>query len=95
MLNIILGPCAMLFLTNPPDPLKKCLLLESPLFVFYHLYCVYCSKWQAFKLASLSGFAEPLGVILVGMEVNMTNNLEILHLFSIFVLFCLTNDCYL
>lgn len=25
------------------------------------------SKWQAFKLASLSGFAEPLGVIIVGI----------------------------
>uniref|UniRef100_A0A3Q7WZL6 Zinc transporter ZTP29-like n=1 Tax=Cicer arietinum TaxID=3827 RepID=A0A3Q7WZL6_CICAR len=25
------------------------------------------SKWQTFKLASLSGFAEPLGVIIVGM----------------------------
>jgi zinc transporter, ZIP family len=24
------------------------------------------SKWQAFKLATLSGFAEPLGVIVVG-----------------------------
>ncbi|KAI5447043.1 Zinc transporter ztp29 [Lathyrus oleraceus] len=26
------------------------------------------SKWQAFKLATLSGFAEPLGVIIVGMS---------------------------
>ncbi|TQD85034.1 hypothetical protein C1H46_029425 [Malus baccata] len=24
------------------------------------------SKWQAFKLATLSGFAEPLGVVIVG-----------------------------
>ena len=28
----------------------------------------YCSKWQAFKLATLSGLAEPLGVIIVGMS---------------------------
>lgn len=28
-----------------------------------------CSKWQAFKLATLSGFAEPLGVIIVGMNI--------------------------
>lgn len=27
---------------------------------------VFRSKWQAFKLATLSGFAEPLGVIIVG-----------------------------
>ena len=27
---------------------------------------LWCSKWQAFKLATLSGFAEPLGVIIVG-----------------------------
>ncbi|CAL9104535.1 unnamed protein product [Musa textilis] len=27
------------------------------------------SKWQAFKLAALSGFAEPLGVIIIGMQV--------------------------
>jgi ZIP family zinc transporter len=29
-------------------------------------YFATCSKWQAFKLATLSGFAEPLGVIIVG-----------------------------
>lgn len=28
---------------------------------------MYLSKWEAFKLASLSGLAEPLGVIIVGM----------------------------
>ncbi|BAF22665.2 Os08g0100200 [Oryza sativa Japonica Group] len=28
-------------------------------------YFATCSKWQAFKLATLSGFAEPLGVIIV------------------------------
>ncbi|KAH0453468.1 hypothetical protein IEQ34_017792 [Dendrobium chrysotoxum] len=27
------------------------------------------SKWKAFKLASLSGFAEPLGVVIVGMYI--------------------------
>nr|CAB3450619.1 unnamed protein product [Digitaria exilis] len=30
------------------------------------------SKWQAFKLATLSGFAEPLGVIIVGMLIVLT-----------------------
>lgn len=34
-------------------------------YFFFHFW-MYCSKWQAFKLASLSGFAEPLGVIIVG-----------------------------
>lgn len=29
----------------------------------------YGSKWQAFKLATLSGFAEPLGVVIVGMSI--------------------------
>ncbi|RWR73787.1 zinc transporter ZTP29-like protein [Cinnamomum micranthum f. kanehirae] len=28
------------------------------------------SKWQAFKLATLSGFAEPLGVIIVVLDLN-------------------------
>lgn len=31
------------------------------------------SKWQAFKLATLSGFAEPLGVIIVGMSSDKRN----------------------
>lgn len=30
------------------------------------------SKWQAFKLATLSGFAEPLGVVIVGMSTAFT-----------------------
>uniref|UniRef100_A0A6N2K1W7 Zinc/iron permease n=1 Tax=Salix viminalis TaxID=40686 RepID=A0A6N2K1W7_SALVM len=28
-------------------------------------FCPHFSKWQAFKLATLSGLAEPLGVVLV------------------------------
>lgn len=36
---------------------------------FLFLWLWMClSKWQAFKLATLSGFAEPLGVIIVGMS---------------------------
>lgn len=31
-----------------------------------NLYYACNSKWQAFKLATLSGLAEPLGVIIVG-----------------------------
>lgn len=39
------------------------------------------SKWQAFKLATLSGFAEPMGVIIVGMasddrNLKMNNQLQ-------------------
>lgn len=37
------------------------------------------SKWQAFKLASLSGFAEPLGVILVAYLFPTNLNPEILE----------------
>ncbi|KAJ6694720.1 ZINC/IRON TRANSPORTER [Salix koriyanagi] len=35
-------------------------VLLMPLAIF-----VFCRKWQAFKLATLSGLAEPLGVVLV------------------------------
>lgn len=35
--------------------------------IFIPNRCYACnSKWQAFKLATLSGLAEPLGVIIVG-----------------------------
>ncbi|XP_004486953.1 zinc transporter ZTP29 [Cicer arietinum] len=37
------------------------------------------SKWQAFKLASLSGFAEPLGVIIVAYLFPSSLNPEILE----------------
>ncbi|XP_047330735.1 zinc transporter ZTP29 [Impatiens glandulifera] len=37
------------------------------------------SKWQAFKLASLSGFAEPLGVIIVAYLFPRSLNPEILE----------------
>ncbi|XP_073001254.1 zinc transporter ZTP29 isoform X2 [Typha latifolia] len=37
------------------------------------------SKWQAFKLATLSGFAEPLGVIVVGYLFPSSLNPEILE----------------
>ena len=37
-------------------------------FIFFSLFLDFHSKWQAFKLASLSGFAEPLGVLIVGMS---------------------------
>nr|CAB3447467.1 unnamed protein product [Digitaria exilis] len=49
--------------------------------VYFHLqgisvalpaYFATNSKWQAFKLATLSGFAEPLGVIIVGMLIVST-----------------------
>lgn len=36
--------------------------------VFLHFYL---SKWQAFKLATLSGLAEPLGVIIVGLSLAL------------------------
>ncbi|AQK62538.1 Zinc transporter ZTP29 [Zea mays] len=35
-------------------------------------YFATSSKWQAFKLATLSGFAEPLGVIIVGELMLLT-----------------------
>jgi len=40
------------------------------------------SKWQAFKLATLSGFAEPLGVVIVGKSncTKETLNLDVLSL---------------
>jgi ZIP family zinc transporter len=34
---------------------------------FFHSSFSYQSKWQAFKYATLSGLAEPLGVVFVGM----------------------------
>lgn len=43
------------------------------------------SKWQAFKLATLSGFAEPLGVIIVGMSSD-TRTLEIYIFFFTIVI---------
>ncbi|BBN68292.1 Zinc transporter ZTP29 [Prunus dulcis] len=36
------------------------------------------SKWQAFKLATLTGFAEPLGVIIVAYLFSSSLSLEIL-----------------
>lgn len=42
------------------------------------------SKWQAFKLATLSGFAEPLGVIIVGMSSDI-RTLEISFCFTIVI----------
>ncbi|KAF2917666.1 zinc transporter ZTP29 [Oryza sativa Japonica Group] len=42
-------------------------------------YFATCSKWQAFKLATLSGFAEPLGVIIVAYLFPSNLNPEILE----------------
>ncbi|KAM0822751.1 hypothetical protein ACQ4PT_071313 [Festuca glaucescens] len=42
-------------------------------------YFATCSKWQAFKLATLSGFAEPLGVIIVAYIFPSNLNPEILE----------------
>ncbi|XP_062205586.1 zinc transporter ZTP29-like [Phragmites australis] len=42
-------------------------------------YFATCSKWQAFKLATLSGFAEPLGVIIVAYVFPSNLNPEILE----------------
>ncbi|EER90787.1 hypothetical protein BDA96_01G070000 [Sorghum bicolor] len=42
-------------------------------------YFATCSKWQAFKLATLSGFAEPLGVIIVAFLFPSNLNPEILE----------------
>ena len=37
------------------------------------------SKWQAFKLATLSGLAEPLGVILVGRPFGVCDFVFVLY----------------
>ncbi|KQJ94727.1 zinc transporter ZTP29 [Brachypodium distachyon] len=42
-------------------------------------YFATCSKWQAFKLATLSGFAEPIGVIIVAYLFPSNLNPEILE----------------
>ena len=41
--------------------------LKNNYFFYSISECMCCSKWEAFKLASLSGFAEPLGVVIVGI----------------------------
>lgn len=48
------------------------------LFYFILFLDVY-SKWQAFKLASLSGLAEPLGVVIVACLFPTSLNPEILE----------------
>lgn len=50
------------------------------------LYFATNSKWQAFKVATLSGFAEPLGVIIVGMLCHM-------HFSVIFFFWCISIEC--
>uniref|UniRef100_A0ACD5ZWJ2 Uncharacterized protein n=1 Tax=Avena sativa TaxID=4498 RepID=A0ACD5ZWJ2_AVESA len=42
-------------------------------------YFATCSKWQAFKLATLSGFAEPIGVIIVAYLFPSNLNPEIME----------------
>ncbi|KAF7014910.1 hypothetical protein CFC21_028837 [Triticum aestivum] len=42
-------------------------------------YFATCSKWQAFKLATLAGFAEPVGVIIVAYLFPSNLNPEILE----------------
>ncbi|VAI76969.1 unnamed protein product [Triticum turgidum subsp. durum] len=42
-------------------------------------YFATCSKWQAFKLATLAGFAEPIGVIIVAYLFPSNLNPEILE----------------
>ncbi|KAF1885245.1 hypothetical protein Lal_00029134 [Lupinus albus] len=43
------------------------------------LYTISQSKWEAFKLASLSGFAEPLGVIIIACLFPSSLSSEILE----------------
>lgn len=61
------------------------LYLNSILKIHEHIFgrslivCVRFSKWQAFKLATISGLAEPLGVIIVAYLFPSSLNPEILE----------------
>ncbi|CAD5187638.1 unnamed protein product [Musa acuminata subsp. malaccensis] len=65
-------------LHNIPEPNKRTDAISIYFWKWSLIHSLSC-KWQAFKLAALSGFAEPLGVIIIAYLFPRNLNPEILE----------------